>query len=143
MRVYKCSMCSYGTPYRRYLVAHFRNRHKLETLAINKQMEKFKNWASTLAIGRFSCKKCSNMSFASKGRLLSHYGVVHSHEVKEFRIVAERTYKSTGVFLCIRCKQKIYGIKNISKHLDQHRARQMEKLQEVENKTFEVSIICF
>lgn len=139
LRVYKCSICSYGTPYRRYLVAHFKNRHKLETKAINKQMEKFKNWESTLPIGRFPCKKCPNMSFVSKGRLLAHYGTVHSSEVKEFKIVAERTHRTTGVYRCIRCKQKIFGIKNLCKHLDQHRARRMKKQKEIESKIVEVS----
>lgn len=126
VRVYKCSLCSYGSPYRRYLIAHFRNRHKFDTKAINKQMEKFKNWESTLPIGRFTCKKCINVFFASKGRLLAHYETVHNFDM-DFTVVAERTHRTTGVYKCNQCKEKIFGIKNICKHLDQHRARLMMK----------------
>uniref|UniRef100_A0A8C6UPC2 C2H2-type domain-containing protein n=1 Tax=Neogobius melanostomus TaxID=47308 RepID=A0A8C6UPC2_9GOBI len=136
VRVYKCSICSYGTPYRRYLIAHFRNRHKLETKAISKQMEKFKNWEPILPIGRFTCKKCLNVFFPSKMRLLAHYVKVHSSEVVDFTIVAERTYRTTGVYRCNRCKQKIFGIKNIYKHLDQHRA----KLMKIKHKEMEIKV---
>lgn len=124
VRVYKCSICSYSTPYRRYLIAHFRNRHKLDEKALNKQMEKYKNWESTLPIGRFTCKKCPSVFFASKGRLLTHYVTVHTFQLKmDFTVVAERKHRTTGVYRCNRCKQKIFGIKNICKHLDHHRAR--------------------
>lgn len=137
VRVYNCNICSYGTPYRRYLIAHFRNRHKLDTKAINKQMERYKNWESTLPIGRFTCKKCLNVFFVSKGRLLAHYETVHSSELRmDFTIVAKRTHRTTGVYRCNRCKQKIFGIKNLCKHLDQHRARLMKKThKEMESKT--------
>lgn len=141
VRVYKCSICSYGSPYRRYLIAHFRNRHKFDTKAINKQMEKFKNWESTLPIGRFTCQKCIKVFFASKGRLLAHYETVHRIELKmDFTVVAERTHRTTGVYKCNRCKEKIFGIKNICKHLDQHRARLIKKnSQMMENKIVEAS----
>lgn len=141
VRVYKCSICSYGSPYRRYLIAHFRNRHKLDTYAINKQMEKYQNWESTLPTGQFTCKKCINVFFASKGKLLVHYGTFHSSELTmDFTILALRTERTTGVYRCNSCKQKIYGIKNLCKHLDQHRARLMKKRQQkMESKTVEVS----
>lgn len=77
------------------------------------------------------------MSFVSRGRLLIHYETVHSLVVKDFTIVAEKTQRTTGVYRCDRCKQKIFGIRNLCKHLDAHRAREMKKQKELESKNVE------
>lgn len=141
-KLYKCSMCAYSSIYRRYLIAHYRNRHKLETQVIYKKMEKYKKYKQTVSGGQFKCKVCLRF-FESQARLLTHYCSYHRSEIElDFTVAAERTERTTGVYNCGHCKKKLFGIKNLSAHLDRHRAwkLRMEKTDENrENKTVEVS----
>ncbi|KAJ0067983.1 hypothetical protein NL108_014227, partial [Boleophthalmus pectinirostris] len=137
-QVYKCSSCSYGSAYRRYLIAHLKNRHKYDSKAVYKHMEKYKDYKSTLPSGQFTCKKCHNVGFESKFRLLVHYRTFHISEMQiDFTIIAKRRDRSTGVYKCNYCKKKLFGIKNLWKHLDQHRARWLRKQKELEVKVSE------
>ncbi|XP_020797670.1 zinc finger protein 462-like [Boleophthalmus pectinirostris] len=137
-QVYKCSSCSYGSAYRRYLIAHLKNRHKYDSKAVYKHMEKYKDYKSTLPSGQFTCKKCHNVGFESKFRLLVHYRTFHISEMQiDFTIIAKRRDRSTGVYKCNYCKKKLFGIKNLWKHLDQHRARWLRKQKELEVKVTE------
>ncbi|XP_033828893.1 zinc finger protein 462-like [Periophthalmus magnuspinnatus] len=137
-QVYKCSTCSYGSPYRRYLIAHLKNRHKYDSLAVYQHMEMYKNYKSTLPSGQFSCKKCHNVLFESKGRLLAHYRAIHITEMQiDFKILAKRTARTTGIYKCNYCEKKLFGIKNLCKHLDRHRARWLKKYKVLETKVSE------
>ncbi|KAK2837924.1 hypothetical protein Q5P01_015136 [Channa striata] len=141
-QLYKCHMCTYMGSCRKYLYCHYKHTHKLDGLSMYKLLEKYnkrKRKAPSLTRAAsednapFKCKKCLNLTFASSQLLIAHYSAFHRPDCKlDFTVLSQRTNRSTGIFRCAHCKKQINGIKNLSCHLDRHRAYRIKKAKAAE-----------
>nr|XP_020453899.1 zinc finger protein 462-like isoform X2 [Monopterus albus] len=133
-KLYKCNLCTYKANFRRYLYVHYRNTHKLDALTTYKLLEKYNKCNHKLPNAdskesiKVKCKKCPNLMFNSSRLLIAHYSTFHCPAWKlDFTVLSERSHRSTGIYKCTHCKKRINGIRNLSCHLDRHRAWRKKK----------------
>lgn len=144
--MYRCHMCSYTGSCRKYLYTHYKFTHKLDAFSRHMFLEKYnkrKFRISTKArsedSGSIKCKKCPGLTFGSPQLLIAHYSTIHRSDCKmDFTVIALRSARSTGIYKCGQCKDRINGIKNLSRHLDRHRARRMKKMSAAETEVVPV-----
>lgn len=153
-RHFKCRLCTYKGLQRQNLQHHYRKVHKLNTASAYKLMDKYNVRQRNFQDlgdedGAFKCKLCPNIAFTLPLFLINHYSTFHkSNRETDFRIVSHMTDRNTGVYNCGHCKKRINGIKNLSLHLDRHRAWKMKTMPAVDRTSLpqvtcsEVSSLC-
>ncbi|KAF3695504.1 Zinc finger protein 462 [Channa argus] len=147
--LYKCYMCTYTGSCRKYLYCHYKHTHKLDALRMYKLLERYnkrKRKAPSLTRAEYEetapvkCKKCLRLTFESSRHLIAHYSGFHRSDCKfDFTVLSQRTQRSTGIYRCAHCKKQINGIKNLSSHLDRHRAYKIKKAKAAERQASFVS----
>nr|XP_024660138.1 uncharacterized protein LOC112435633 isoform X2 [Maylandia zebra] len=144
-QLYKCQMCTYKGPYRKYLQRHYKNYHKLDAVSIYKLLDKYnkRKWNSpsnVLKSGnstKVKCLKCPELTFKSSQLLIDHYSTFHRSEWKlDFTVLSLglRKKKNTGVYKCDHCNTQLNGIRMVCYHMDRHRARMLEKAKAAQRK---------
>ncbi|XP_028314015.1 zinc finger protein 462-like isoform X2 [Gouania willdenowi] len=134
-KMYNCHMCSYKGLYRRYLQAHYRKTHKLDSFTTFKLLNKY-NKVKTKKVQSFidstepevkesaKCILCPHLTFNSFQMLVDHYSTVHSLKGKsDFIIISTGDKKkTTGVYRCCQCFKQMNGIRKLCIHINNHRA---------------------
>ncbi|XP_026041939.1 zinc finger protein 462-like isoform X2 [Astatotilapia calliptera] len=144
-QLYKCQMCTYKGPYRKYLQCHYKNYHKLDAVSIYKLLDKYnkRKWnfpSKILKSGnstKVKCLKCPELTFKSSQLLIDHYSTFHRSEWKlDFTVLSLglRTMKNTGVYKCDHCNTQLNGIRMVCYHMDRHRARMLKKAKAAQRK---------
>ena len=125
---YECDMCSYAGMCRKYLHCHYKNMHKLDSVSIYMQLERYnKRKCYTLKVPsqeRVRCKKCPQLVFDTSQLLIVHYTNFHSSNFKmDFTVLKRRTKKNPGLFRCDHCSKLIVGLRKLCFHLERHGER--------------------
>lgn len=126
---YKCSICSYSGPCRKYLYCHYKKTHKLDAISMYKMLSKYNkrrskqpSQAESEETSHVKCLTCPNLKFDSPQQLLSHYRTFHlSDRSLDFVVLTQASKKGTGLYRCSLCKKIIHGIVKLCSHLDHHR----------------------
>lgn len=115
-----CSICDYVGYHRHSLFNHYYSTHKLDALTRKNLLQKY---------NRHKKKARSGPGPAGPRvgpRLLQYPEQLllgHCHIKLDFRVLSPRTDKSSGVFRCCHCQKRLCGTRNLSSHLELHRAR--------------------
>ncbi|KAL6114756.1 uncharacterized protein ACO6RY_05444 [Pungitius sinensis] len=142
--LYKCHMCSYKGLYRRYLLSHYRNTHKLDAYTTHTLLKKYNKCrkarrppATASQEGEpVTCAKCPGLVFDSPQPLVAHYAASHSSAgIVDFTVISQGTRKgSTGLYRCVRCSKQMNGIRKLWYHLDCHRESARKRAQTAERR---------
>ncbi|XP_029961329.1 zinc finger protein 462-like [Salarias fasciatus] len=144
-KIFACHMCSYRGSYRRYLYAHYKHFHKLETDVVLKLLQKYNKQKMLETSVKFEslkcedsepeevshdkCVKCPDLRFDTPSLLLEHYCAVHRSDVKmDFDVISTgEKKKSTGLYTCNHCVRQLNGIRKLSIHMNNHRKVKKEE----------------